>query len=308
MKLVGLLRHDPEWADQQLADGLEERGFTVALHDVREASLDDLTGYRVVLNRVYASVSGRDLPAVERALELVEQLTARGTRCVNGPRASRADYDKYFAYRCMVAAGVPTPATAKVEAAPPDRMVEAVADFAAERGDPVVFKPNTSGRGRDVIRIPHLGEVETRVLEALESGHAVGYHGDWVVQEFIPATRPHDCRICIIGGRLSHSLARTLVSRGDEPPWVASLSLGSRFSPYDPDDRELGIARAATAAIGADCNDVDMAFGEAGPMIIENNPTPQLAQQAAGHLMPGVCDALASVITAEFHATGGAPA
>lgn len=305
MRLVGLLRHDPEWADQRLAEGLEERGFVVRFHDVRGASLDELSAYPVVLNRVYASVAGRDVPAVERALELVEQLAARGVRCVNGARASRADYDKYFAYRCMVAAGVPTPVTAKVEARAPERMVAVVAAFGAEHGYPVVFKPNTSGRGRDVIRIPDAREVEPCVLGALESGRGVGYHGHWVVQEFIAATRPHDCRVCIIGDRLSHSLSRTLVARGDEPPWVASLSLGSRFSPYAPDERELQIARAATAAIGADCNDVDMAFGEAGPMIIENNPTPQLAQQAASHLMPTVCEALTAVIATAFDTADG---
>lgn len=306
MRLVGLLRHDPEWADQRLAEGLEERGFAVRLHDVREASLDELSAYPVVLNRVYASVAGRDVPAVERALELVEQLTARGIRCINGPRASRADYDKYFAYRCMVAADVPTPVTAKVEAAAPERMAAVVAAFGAEHGYPVVFKPNTSGRGRDVIRIPDAREVEPWVLKALESGHSVGYYGDWVVQEFIAASRAHDCRVCIVGDRLSHSLSRTLVARGNEPPWVASLSLGSRFSPYVPDERELQIARAATAAIGADCNDVDMAFGEAGPVIIENNPTPQLAQQAAGRLMPTVCDRLGAVVARLFDTPEGA--
>lgn len=64
------------------------------------------------------------------------------------------------------------------------------------------------------------------------------------------------------------------------------------------------MARAATTAIGADCNDVDMAFGAAGPMIIENNPTPQLMQGVTGHHVPLVCDALAGVLDSILRTTG----
>lgn len=305
MTRVGLLRHDLEWPDEQLAAGLSALGFDLVHHDVRDATLSELSPCHAVLNRVYASVSGRDLPSVHRALELVEELEARGVRCANGSRASRADYDKAFAYRCMVEAGVPTPPTGEVSmdrsatlAAAVADLGEAVRDFAGDHGYPVVLKPNTGGRGRDVIRIDAPTEVDDRTADVLESARAIGYTGTWLVQAFIRSSRPCDCRISIIDGRFTHSHTRSLASRAGESPWIASHTLGSVYESYQPTDREIEVALAATTAIGADCNQVDMAFSAEGPVIIENNPTPQFGRPFGSYAIPLLVEGMAAIIRA----------
>lgn len=314
MTPVGLLRHDLEWPDEQLAAGLEALGFDIVHHDVRDTTLPELSSRHVVLNRVYASVSGRDLPSVHRALELVEALEAQEVRCVNGSRASRADYDKAFAYRCMAAAGVPTPATAELTTDGDATIAAAVADlgaavrkFAGDHGYPVVLKPNTGGRGRDVVRIDAPGEVEERLTDVLESARAIGYTGTWLVQAFVRSSRPCDCRISIIAGRFTHSHTRSLASRAGETPWIASHTLGSVYERYEPARREIEVAMAATDAIGADCNQVDVAFATEGPVIIENNPTPQFGRPFGSYAIPLLVEGMAAIIRAADGGPGAAP-
>ncbi len=77
-----------------------------------------------------------------------------------------------------------------------------------------------------------------------------------------------------------------LVSKGNTNRlWLASTSNGSEKFKYEPSPLEIETARRATAAIGALYNEVDITFSAQGPVIIENNPTPNYVQGEDRHMV-----------------------
>lgn len=275
MHSLVLLHHDIEWTEERVSDELRERGLTVRLVDIRGHGIEDIRSGDVVLNRVYASVANRDYPAVMKALALIVRLSGAGIRCINGARCCRADYDKYFAYRCMTDAGVPTPESALILNAPLPDMLSRIDAFMSESDSPAVLKRNTGGRSMDIVRLSERAQIEEDARRVIEKGWESDYQGDWLVQIFLRSTRGYDGRISTIDGKFVHSHSRSLVPLGDGEPWLGSASHGSACDSHDPTPDEIALALSASAAIEADCNEVDLLWTETGPVIVENNPTPQ---------------------------------
>ena len=144
-------------------------------------------------------------------------------------------------------------------------------EFAGEQSYPIIVKPDMGGRGKNVQRVTNAAGL----VSALEEGLADDqYRAPYIVQEFIPSVRPIDCRIAIVDGQLAFSYSRTLTSRNGEAPWLASTTNGSQEGPYSPKSNEIAVAIQSSAAIGALFNEMDVCFSAEGPVIIENNPTP----------------------------------
>jgi len=122
---------------------------------------------------------------------------------------------------------------------------------------------------------------EGDLVDVLRIGIAAGTPG-FVVQPLLRSIEPHDYRILIVDGQVVFAHARSLMSLGDEPPWIASGRLGSETRTIDPPDDVVQLAIEATSCIGAVVNDPDIIRTEEGPIVIENNPTPSYTALGEG--------------------------
>ena len=276
MKHIALLHHDWEWTEKLIKETFAQLPLDLCCHDIRQCTAADLTSYDLVINRVYASVANRDYPSVVKVLNLIEALEDSGIQCLAGAMGARADYDKFFAYQRQLEAGVRLPQTKLIQANPeePEQMKEDILAFGLKHGFPVVLKPNTGGRGKDVHRIDREDQVESTVQTVIESRQDTDYTGAWIVQAFLESVRPYDCRIAVHSGEIVHAYRRTLISMGSSSPWLASRSLGSEAYEHDLQKEEAELAILATKAIQSEYNMLDIAFGRDGPVVIENNITP----------------------------------
>jgi gamma-F420-2:alpha-L-glutamate ligase len=274
MSNIALLHHDWEWTEMRMVEEFRKHHINVSTHDVRTAGLDELKDKDFVINRVYASVANRDYPAVLKTLNLVEKLHSTGVTCLAGPRGSRADYDKYYAYERQSGAGIPVPLSRRLSSEDPGSMQAELMENAVDWNYPVILKPNTGGRGKDVYRIAEAAEITGLVDQILTDRQGSQYGGGWIAQEFIPSARAYDCRIAVFFGRVVHAYRRTLMATGDHTPWMASRSLGSRCEEHALNQEEIDLAIQATKTIEADYNMLDVTFGDDGPVVIENNITP----------------------------------
>ena len=304
---IALLHHDLEWTELTLVEALRERSINVDLFDVRKAQADVLVAYDMVLNRVYASVANRDYPSIHTTLRLVFELTAMGVSCVNSAAAARADYDKYYAYERMRDSDVMTPDSRLLSMDSEESVTEDLIHYGSLFGYPFILKRNTGGRGKGLHKVH--GPQKVREIAHELAGR--GYGGAWIVQRYIKNVRGHDCRISIVAGQVMHAYGRSLIkeSTEDHEPWLASRSRGSSCFAYSPKPDEVALAVAATAAIGADINEVDMTFAAAGPVIIENNPTPQYISELDGERFPRFVDGICGIIAAlsQARAVEGVP-
>lgn len=251
-----------DWCELYMAHLLGRRGFSVELFDVSSPGLPE---GELILNRVYPSLSNGNGVA-ERALEISELMEQKGRRVINSSRPAAFDYDKFAAYERMREAGIPTPETFLI-----DDFSSAI-EVCETLGYPVVMKRNTGGGSKGVKMLKTREEAEIKIRECLKNNN--GYHGEIILQEFIRPQRDYDIRVGVVGGEPRICYGRTLISLGEEEPWIASVKMGSRMIDCVPTKEEIDISVRATTELGADINEVDVHLGPDGPVIIENNLTP----------------------------------
>lgn len=275
MQTVLLLHHDLEWAEERMIELLPGEGVRLLARDVRGVGAEEVRGVDVLLNRVYASVANRDFGSIDRALMLCAEADAAGVHCINSPVGCRADYDKAFAAELMQAKGVATPATIRMDPGSERDLTDQVVAALEQLAGPIVLKRNTGGRAVDVLLIRSPAQARSAAAHAwLQRSR---YPGAWVVQAYASNPRGHDCRIAVAEGRVLYAFGRTLVKGepADREPWLASVSRGSKTFPHRPDAAAVDLAVRASGAVGADLNEIDMGFTAGGPVVIENNATPQ---------------------------------
>ncbi|MEQ9812357.1 MAG: hypothetical protein RLO50_06220 [Azospirillaceae bacterium] len=273
---VLILHHDPEPAEGRIAGALREQGHEVALQDVRRAA--EAQPGDIVFNRVYASVGNRDWRAVALALAWMRRAERRGAMCINPAAACLADYAKLVAARRMARAGVPAPATRLW----PGRLDDATGTFLEGVGWPVIVKPDLGGRGHRVTLVE--GPLDLiRTIAALDRQTPAGARRRYVLQAFVPTEMAYDLRVGVVAGEVRYAYGRSFVpGAAGGRCWLASVSRGSALLDDVALPDEAGAAaRAASAAIGAVVNEVDIVLGPAGPMVIENNLTPNFIDTPA---------------------------
>ncbi len=279
MSRLALLHHDLEWTEARLAQEFRAAGHTATLLDVREVGPTDFDKFDLVLNRVYASVANRAFDDTRRCLELLRAAGERGVPCLNDEAATRADYSKLVAARLMTAHGIRTPLTIRW----PGAWTDAVEAFIDHVGWPLVVKRDTGGRALDLGRPGDRAELDRTMAARSERARHSGYAGDFVLQAFVTSAHVHDFRVGVVAGRPVFVYGRTLIAlETGESPWLASVANGSRIVDHPAYDADvLATAVAATHAIGAVFNEVDIVVDAAGPIVIENNPTPNYIDEPA---------------------------
>ena len=269
---IAILHHDLENSERILRDLLEKRDIKVKMLDIRNTEIGDFEGVDVVLNRVYASVANRDFASNEKALILLKQLEDREIRCVNSLLTSFYDYSKFDTYKVMSDNNILTPRTVFISKR---EEIEKIAKEAIEElGLPIIVKRNSGGRAKDLFR----ADTEEKIIEILESRFDLAeeedYRGGFILQNLIKSNKNFDTRIGGVGGEVAFSYGRKLISDESGEKWFSSVSKGSERMSFEASEEDKRIAIQASNLIGAEYNVVDIMFSEEGPVVIENNPTP----------------------------------
>jgi len=270
---VAILHHDLEHAEKKIYELFKEGDHEAFLIDIRNAKVGDFDNVDLVLNRVYASVANRDCLSIQKTLELLKELEDRGIFCLNSYKTSLFDYNKYASFLSMQEKGIPTPKTIFIgqDSMNLDTVCKKLMD---ELSFPMIVKRNIGGRGKDISRVGDSDELLRDLENKFDNALKENYFGGFVAQEFIKSNRDHDCRLGVIDGKVAFSYSRSLIAYGTKDPWLASTTNGSVEGIYEAESGEKEIGLLASDSIGSRFNELDIMFSEEGPIIIENNPTP----------------------------------
>ena len=274
---IAILHQDLEKPEKEFKKIFENKGIQTDLFDIRNTKPETLYSYDCVMNRVYASVANRDYKDNLQTLKLLTSLEANGVICINSSHTTKVDYSKAYSASVMKAYGVLTPETLKINSI--DEKEKAI-QFAKRFGYPLIIKRDMGGRSKDIFKIDSSKQLKDTINYFFTPEVLNEYNAGIVVQQFVKTTKPHDCRIAIVNGEFAYAFARTLISEDNSDGWLASIARGSKAHEYSPDEKTIELAKNATEAIGALWNEVDITFTEQGPVIIENNPTPNFVSYA----------------------------
>ena len=273
---IGILHQDLEEDEILFQSSFERLGCEVELFDVRTSSAAGLTHLDLLFNRVYASVANREYRDNLNALEVLRSLERAGVSCINSSSATEADYSKCKAFDLMKARDVRTPETLLVEA-PLDR--DSIQRFVEAHGFPLILKRDLGGRSEGVVKADSFEFLNKALAGLQRRGSLNNGSSGFILQEFIASVRSYDTRITVFDGEVLFTHGRSLMAVDGQVPWLAGLSTGGEMIECKPNHEEIELALKASAAIGAVLNEVDCVMSAIGPMIIENNPTPNYPKQ-----------------------------
>lgn len=277
---VAILHHDLEFAEERIGKTLEDLGHKATLIDIREGKINYFKKSDLVLNRVYASVANRDYSSIPKTLELLNNLEKNGIYCLNSWLTSKYDYSKYASFIIMKNAGIRSPETIFInEEKDLDKKVKMLEE---KLGLPMIIKRDTGGRGKEVSKVDSINEIYDDLKNKFQLAQEEKYFGGFIAQEFIKSARDHDCRIGVINGEPLFSYGRSLIAHNSKEIWLASMSNGSKKVEYEAQQEEREIASKTSNLIGAKFNELDIIFSKEGPVVIENNPTPNYFNSPAG--------------------------
>ena len=194
----------------------------------------------------------------ESLLAVLEAFVACGVATPNPPAAIRMGRDHWATTMALTVAGLPVPPT--LAGADPEVLA---AETVRSLGLPAVVKQRRSRMGVGVIRCATRDHLEA-ILDSLWR------IGDEIVVQRWLAGGEHSLRLMVVGGSVV-AAARFSAAKGE---WRSNSARGGSAQAHDasPDEKRLAIAAAAALGLGH-CG-VDLVGSEAGPVILEINPTP----------------------------------
>ena len=252
---IAIIYNSLEWCEQQMRKILHKKGHSVTFQYVNAPDPDS---FDLVFNRVMPSIAAKD-HNFHQALykEYLEKLEKNNAKVINSLNASIADIDKLFSADCMREQETPTPKTYKANSRNIDMITQKL-------GFPIIRKPSMSGRSGGVIKCNNMNDLTKALfIDDIVNGYIV-------LQEYIESVVPHDYRVLVCNGKILFTISRSLVDG-----WLGSISKGSKAFHLTSIPTEIEkLAIEASKSIGAVINGVDIVVGKDGPVVIENNPTP----------------------------------
>ncbi len=194
------------------------------------------------------------LDGVEDGLWTLGVLAARGVAVLNDPGALLAAHDKLLTARLLRRAGLPHPRTWRVRGDRPAPSVE----------PPVVVKPRHGSWGRSVALCTTDAAVDEE-LDRIRHEEWYRVHGA-IVQELV-APVGHDLRLVVAGARVIGAVQR-VAAPGE---WRTNVALGARRVAVTPPPVAIGLALAATRAVGTALAGVDLLPTGDGFAVLEVN-------------------------------------
>ena len=194
----------------------------------------------------------------ESLLAVLEAFVACGVATPNPPAAIRMGRDHWATTMALTVAGLPVPPT--LAGADPEALA---AETVRSLGLPAVVKQRRSRMGVGVIRCATRDHLEA-ILDSLWR-----IDDEIVVQRWL-AGGEHSLRLMVVGGSVV-AAARFSAAKGE---WRSNSARGGSAEAHDASPEEKRLAVAAAAALGLGHCGVDLVGSEAGPVILEINPTP----------------------------------
>jgi len=194
----------------------------------------------------------------ESLLAVLEAFVACGVATPNRPAAIRTGRDHWATAMALTVASLPVPPT--LAGADPEALA---AEAVLHLGLPVVVKQRRSRMGVGVIRCATRDHLEA-VLDSLWRV------GDEIVVQRWMAGGEHSFRLLVVGGEVV-AAARFSAAEGE---WRSNSARGGSAEAHDASPEEKKLAIAAAEAVGLGHCGVDLVMGDAGPVILEINPTP----------------------------------
>ena len=194
----------------------------------------------------------------ESLLAVLEAFVACGVATPNPPAAIRMGRDHWATTMALTVAGLPVPPT--LAGADPEALA---AETVRSLGLPAVVKQRRSRMGVGVIRCATRDHLEA-ILDSLWR------IGDEIVVQRWLAGGEHSLRLMVVGGSVV-AAARFSAAEGE---WRSNSARGGFAEAHDASPDEKRLAVAAAAALGLGHCGVDLVGSEAGPVILEINPTP----------------------------------
>lgn len=198
----------------------------------------------------------------DKDIYLANQLEQMGISVYNSSDAIRISDDKILTYQSLAAHNLPIP---KTIIAPKIFIDDVELDYIVceqtikTLGLPLIVKEAFGSFGEQVYLINSNEELENKVSSL--QGKA------FIFQSFIESSYGKDMRLHVVGDAVVAAMTRTAAT-----DFRANVTAGGTTSVYQPTDKEVDIAIAATKAIGADFAGVDLLFGADGhPIICEIN-------------------------------------
>lgn len=187
----------------------------------------------------------------------------QGAVCVNDPQAKLRAGNKFLSLQIMAGAGVPVPPTV-LACEPVQAQLQAEEMF----GFPCIIKANEGAWGEGVALASDAPSVGLAVQQAHTEKRFV------LVQQYLHGPAICDLRVLVIGDEAVAAISR-VPATGD---YRANFHRGGQAKPFALTAVVAATAIKAAQALGLQLAGVDILLTEAGPVVLEANPSPGLEQ------------------------------
>lgn len=273
MKVLILAQKFDNYSIQKLDCALKSRGHSVLMVTPSELAVKVGNNSTIIHNN--DSLSGVDVallrcsgftPYTKNVARVLEfhigvQLGYSGTICVNEPEAKRKAQDKFYTLQILNRASVPVPESFLIwDTNQFNHIVEKTLDI------PIIIKLAEGTWGVGVMRADSL-ESARSVFESIRGmGHVT------TTQKYIDYEIGRDIRVIIVNGKVAAAMSR--IAQSGE--FRSNVHQGGKSIKTDLQDECAEIAIEAAKALGLGIAGVDIIESDAGPQVIEVNPTPGL--------------------------------
>lgn len=199
----------------------------------------------------------------DKDIRLAKYLEQRGIRLFNSARAIELCDDKGKTHLALARAGLSQPRTiiAPMTFAnigyTDHKFVDSVI---ARLGLPLIIKHSVGSFGGQVF----LANSREQIVEIVSRNSGVGF----LFQQYIAAGRGSDLRLQVVGGEVIGAMKRS----AQEGEFRANLTLGGSMEEWNPDEKQVELAKSACVCLGLDFAGVDLLIDADGsPLICEVN-------------------------------------
>jgi RimK family alpha-L-glutamate ligase len=256
---IAILSGGTGWHVQDLHRAAAGQGHAAAAVDFRglfatHTGSDSLADFDAVIVRTMPAGS---LEQIVFRMDVLQQAVSRGQVVLNPPKAVETCVDKFLTDHRLRTAGLPVPVSTVCQ-----RWQDALPAFESLGGD-VVVKPLFGSEGRGMVRVTDR-ELAWRTFHAIEQTGGVIY-----LQRFV--RHPGwDVRAFVLNGRVLGAMRRTA-----NDDWRTNVAQGGSAVRCELTTEQVGLALAATEAVGAVIAGVDLLCDERGEWyVIEVNAVP----------------------------------
>ena len=196
---------------------------------------------------------------VQYGEEVVAHFEWIGTPVVNRARSIAAARHKFHSLRILAQHGLPIPPSLTVGSA---AFLEGAV---AEMGDyPFILKPFHGTHGKGVMLL----DTPTSLTSAVDA--LCDLHEDYVIQPFIAEAGGVDIRVLVVGGKAVAAMKRS----APVGEFRANVHRGASGEAVSLPDAYIDVAIRAAAALELEIAGVDLLQTNAGPVVLEVNPSP----------------------------------